>query len=117
MKLLLAAIALLSWASASNAQTPAASTITYSSAQISVQYAVQEIAKQAGLEYNWQKSHDQTDPECRRWIRDLRLNGVTFEAAMHKVLDPVHLKYDIVDGAVVAVARTCRLPFLIAFPW
>src|SRR5208283_444152 len=44
------------------------SKVKYTSKQASVQDIVQSLAGQVGLRYDWQKSFDQTDPLCRRWV-------------------------------------------------
>lgn len=79
--------------------------ITYLAAQASVQDVVQTMAAQAGLGYNWRKSFDQTDPLCRRWVRDVRIEAVSFEAGMQQILEPVGLRYEIENGLVV-LSRT-----------
>jgi len=80
--------------------------VTYQSDQASVQFIVMSLAQQAGLGYNWQKSHDQTDPQCRRFVQDVRLDSVPFEAAMHQVLDAVGLWYTVEQGEVVLYRTT-----------
>jgi hypothetical protein len=75
--------------------------ITYSTGEASVQDVVKAIAEQAGLGYDWQKSHEQTQPECLRVVRGLRLKNVPLSKAMAQVLDPVGLRYDVAGGAVV----------------
>lgn len=75
--------------------------ITYLAAQASVQDVVRTMAAQAGLGYDWQKSFDQTDPLCRRWVRDVRIEAVSFETAMQQILEPVGLRYEIESGLVV----------------
>ena len=80
--------------------------VTFLATQASVQDAARTIAAQAGFSYNWQKSFDQTDPMCRRWLRDLRLESVPFATAMHQILDPIGLRYAVEDGAVVLYPAT-----------
>jgi hypothetical protein len=75
--------------------------ITYLARQASVQDVARTMAAQAGLGYNWQKSFDQTDPQCRRWVRDVRIEAVPFGTAMQQILDPVGLRYQIENGLVV----------------
>ena len=75
--------------------------ITYIAQQASVQDIVQTIAAQAGLAYNRQKSFDQTNPDCRRWVTDIRLQQFSFGAAMRQLLQPGGLTYQIEEGAVV----------------
>src|SRR6266545_2685280 len=59
------------------------------------------MAAQAGLGYNWQKSFDQTNPHCRRWVNDARIEGIPFAAAMERILGPVGLRYEVENGQVV----------------
>ena len=55
--------------------------------KLSVQYAVIEIAKQAGLEYNWNESYKNTDPICRQWVwPDIR--GQICKDALRQVSRP-----------------------------
>jgi hypothetical protein len=75
--------------------------ITYIAQQASVQDIVQTISAQAGLSYHWQKSFDQTKPECQRWVYDIRLLQIPFSSAMRQLLQPGGLTYRIEDGAVV----------------
>ena len=75
--------------------------ITYLARQASVQDIVRSMATQAGLGYNWQKSFDQTNPLCRRWVRDVRIEAVSFESAMHQILRPIGLRYEVENGVVV----------------
>jgi hypothetical protein len=75
--------------------------VTYLGTQASVQDIVQTMARQAGLGYNWQKSFDQTDPQCRRFVRDVRIEAVPFGAAMQQILDPAGLRYEVENGQVV----------------
>ena len=75
--------------------------ITYLATQASVQDIVRSMAAQAGLGYNWQKSFDQTNPLCRRWVRDVRIEAVSFESAMHRILGPIGLRYEVENGVVV----------------
>jgi hypothetical protein len=75
--------------------------ITYLAEQASVQDVVKSISAQAGLGYSRQKSFDQTNPECRRWVYGVRLDGVAFATAMQQILSPVGLRYEVENGAVV----------------
>jgi hypothetical protein len=63
--------------------------VTYLATQASVQDAVRTIASQAGLGYDWQKSFHQTDPQCRRWVHDVRIEAVPFDTAVRQILGPV----------------------------
>ena len=79
--------------------------ISYSTEQKSVQYVVIDLAKMVGLGYNFQKSFEQTDPECRRWVRNLSIKNKPFEKVMKQVLGPVGLSYTIEDDKVVLFRR------------
>jgi len=80
--------------------------ITYLATQASVQDVVRTMAAQASLRYNWQKSFDQTNPLCRRWVRDVRIEAISFEAAMRQVLDPIGLRYEIENNEVVLFRKS-----------
>ena len=80
---------------------------SYSGAEthrISVQYAVIEIAKQAGIPYNWDASYKNTNPVCRRWVYP-SIKNKSFETAMRMILRPVGLTYEMVDGQIVLQKR------------
>jgi hypothetical protein len=64
-------LCLLAWPVAAQPEVK----VTYVAEQASVQSVAKTIAVQAGLTYNWQKSFDQTNPECRRWLYGVRLDG------------------------------------------
>lgn len=84
--------------------------VTYLATQASVQDIVRTMAGQAGLGYNWQKSFDQTDPLCRRWVRDVRIEAIPFGTAMQQILDPVGLRYEMENGEVVLYRAPNALP-------
>jgi len=79
--------------------------VNYLAAQASVQDVASTMAAQAGLGYNWRKSFDQTDPQCRQWVREVRIEALPFAAAMRQILDPVGLRYEIEHGAGRAIPR------------
>jgi hypothetical protein len=70
--------------------------------KLSVQYAVIEIAKQAGLEYNWNESYKNTDPICRRWVHP-DVHDQTCDDALRQILGPVGLHFRIENGRIVLV--------------
>ena len=84
----------------SAAQAPP-SKINYSVEKKSVQYVVIDLAAQVGLGYNWQKSAAQTDPERRRFLKNLTITNQPFEQAMKQVLAPVKLRYEVEDQKIV----------------
>jgi hypothetical protein len=68
--------------------------------KLSVQYAVKEIAKQAGRQYDWNASQKYSGPVARRWIKpDIR--DVPFPAAMARILLPLGLTWSESDGTVM----------------
>ena len=67
--------------------------------KISVQYAVIEIAKQAGYNYDWNTSYRNTNPQCRMWIR-IEFKDIPFEEGMKRILDPFSLTYEIRDNTI-----------------
>jgi len=75
--------------------------VKYSSKQASVQDIVENLAQQADLRYNWRKSHDQTDPLCRQWVRDVTIEDETCQRAMDQILKPVGLRYQLESGVIV----------------
>jgi hypothetical protein len=72
--------------------------------KISVQYAVIAVAKQAGIEYDWDPSFKNTDPECRRWITP-HIVRLPFPQAMEAILKPAGLTYTIIKGKIVLGRR------------
>ena len=91
----------LAQAPAGPADTRLESKVKYASEQASVQDIVQSLAEQAGLRYDWQKSHDQTDPLCRQWVRNVAIEGKTCKEALEQVLKPVGLRYQVEEGMLV----------------
>jgi hypothetical protein len=84
--------------------------VTYRVSQASVQDVVKTLARQAGLGYNWQKSFNQTNPQCRKWIHNVRLDAVPFATAVQQILDPVALRYQVENGEVVLYRMPHGLP-------
>ncbi|MCA9072057.1 MAG: STN domain-containing protein, partial [Planctomycetaceae bacterium] len=68
--------------------------------KLSVQYAVMEIAKQAGLRYDFQASYKNTNPVCRQWVRP-NIRNQSVENALTSILRPVGLTYSMDRGAIV----------------
>ena len=75
--------------------------VTYVARQASVQDIAMTMARQAGLRYNWQKSFDQTNPRCRQFANDVRIEALPFDAAMRQILLPAGLRYLVENGEVV----------------
>jgi hypothetical protein len=79
--------------------------VTYATEQASVQYIVMDLARQAGLKYDWEKSMAQTDPLCRRYVRDVAIKGKPCREALEKILKPVGLRYQVEHDAIVLYRR------------
>src|SRR5947208_546281 len=93
----IAMLPLLAWPAAAQPEAK----VTYFAEQASVQDVAKSIAAQAGLGYKWQKSFDQTDPDCRRYVFNLIIDRTPFEKAMAMILDPLGLRYEVEAGKVV----------------
>ena len=68
--------------------------------KIAVQYAVIELGKQAGLNYNWDESFKNTDPICREWVYP-DIKNKPFRTAMKELLGPAGLTYELRENAIV----------------
>ncbi len=75
--------------------------VKFTANQASVQDIVQALALQAGLGYERQKSFSQTDPLCRRWVNNAAIEGKSCGEALDQILQPVGLRYQVEDGAIV----------------
>lgn len=85
----------------STSQALLQSKVKYASKQASVQDIVRNLAEQAGLKYDWQKSFAQTDPLCRQWVRNVTIEDETCQQALDQILKPVGLRYQVENGALV----------------
>ena len=72
--------------------------------RISVQYAVIAVAKQAGINYDWDTSFKYTDPICRQWIQPVIMRR-PFPQALEMILEPVNLTYTISNGKIILGRR------------
>jgi hypothetical protein len=79
--------------------------VKYATAQASVQDIVQELARQVGLGYEWQKSFAQTDPLCRKWVRNVAIEGKPCQDALEELLKPLGLRYQVENEAIVLYRR------------
>jgi hypothetical protein len=68
--------------------------------RISVQYAVMDLARQAGLGYDWGASQTNAGEACRIWTTP-DLEGVPLREALTNILEPQGLTYDIEGGKIV----------------
>jgi hypothetical protein len=84
-----------------NSDARLAAKINYTSDQASVQDIVQNLAQQVGLKYDWEKSFKQTDPLCRRWVRNVAIKDKPCREALDQILKPVGLKYQVENGVIV----------------
>jgi hypothetical protein len=72
--------------------------------RIAIQYAVLELAKQAGLGYDFKTSFANTDPVCRKWVTP-QIVGMTLREALDKVLTAEGLTYEVREGRIVLKKR------------
>ena len=72
--------------------------------KISLQYSVNLICRQAGIEYDWQQSAANTEPLCRQYVEP-DFEDVPWAEAMEEILDPLGLAHTIENGKVVLTRR------------
>ncbi len=72
--------------------------------KISVQYAVIEVARQAGIGYEWDASAKNTDPVRRQWITPV-ISNQPLSKALEMILKPVNLTFTITDGKIIIGQR------------
>jgi hypothetical protein len=75
--------------------------VKFAAKQASVQDIAEALAQQVGLGYEWQKSHAQTDPLCRRWVNNVAIEDKSCREALDQILQPVGLRYQVENGALV----------------
>ena len=75
--------------------------VSYQANQASVQDIVETLAQQVGLDYDRQESFAQTDPLCRRWVRNVAIEGKSCREALDQVLKPVRLRFQLRHGTIV----------------
>jgi carboxyl-terminal processing protease len=80
--------------------------VKYTAEQASVQEIVQNLATQAGLKYDWQKSFAQSDPLCRQWVRNVAIDGQTCRQALDQIVKPAGLTYQVENGVLVLSRQT-----------
>jgi hypothetical protein len=66
--------------------------------RIALQYAVIELAKQAGLGYDFKTSLANTDPTCKKWVTP-QIQGLTLREALDK-LEPSPKAFDFIMPTV-----------------
>ncbi len=84
--------------------------VKYQTQQASVQDIVQNLVEQVGLKYDWNKSHAQTDPLCRRWVRNVDFKDNPCSEALEEILKPVGLRYEVQDGVLVLARQAKSTP-------
>ncbi len=72
--------------------------------RISLQYAVIELGRQAGLHYDWNTSAKNAEELCRRWIYP-DIKNQPFGSAMKEILSPLGLKYEIRGGNTIVLTK------------
>lgn len=75
--------------------------------RISLQYAVMDLAHQVDLGYDFKQSQKNVGEAARRWITPT-IQHVPFAKAMHELLNPLGVGYEIRDGKVVLVRLNHR---------
>lgn len=85
--------------------------------RISLQYAVQHLAKQAGYGYLFQESQTRIGDVARLWTTP-EIRDMPFDEAIADVLRPHGLAYEISDGKVLLTLRrvTIAPPYPMAYP-
>ncbi len=63
--------------------------------RLSVQYAVMAVCKAAGVPYQWDKSTELTDTECRRYIEPVNIKDRVPSQAIADMLGPLGLLYSV----------------------
>jgi len=63
--------------------------------RLTVQYAVMEICKVANIPYNWDKSAEMADPQCRHYIDPVNIENNIASQAIADMLGPVGLLYGV----------------------
>lgn len=75
--------------------------VNYAATEASVQDIVENLAEQAGLKYDREKSRSQTAPLCQNWVRNVAIEDKTCQQALIQILEPVGLRYELEDGTIV----------------
>ncbi|MCC7419297.1 MAG: SUMF1/EgtB/PvdO family nonheme iron enzyme [Planctomycetaceae bacterium] len=72
--------------------------------RITVQFAVKEIGRQAGVGYDFEASLKNADPECRRWVKPV-IRNMPCRDALEAILKPAGLTYRLEGNAIVLQRR------------
>jgi len=78
--------------------------VSYAVQKESLQYVVLKLAAQSGLNYDFEKSKNQTDPLCRSWLNNVSIENKTGREALDTILDPLGLRYEI-EGETIVLYR------------
>lgn len=68
--------------------------VTLQNERVSIQTAAQRLCEQAHYTFDWQTSHDATQPDCRRYV-GVNVAGVPLDKALEEVVVKNGLKYRI----------------------
>ena len=75
--------------------------VTYSTDKASIQDVVQDLAPLAGLKYDWNKSQQQAGSNCKRWVKNLRVENRPLHEVLKQILEPNDLTYKLEGDALV----------------
>ncbi len=70
---------------------------------LTVQYAVMEVCRLAGVPYDWDMSAKLADPERRKFIKPLRVKDKKGREIIESILEPVRLGYEIGEKGLYLV--------------
>lgn len=68
--------------------------------RLTVQYAAMEIAKAAGIPYQWQKSQDLAGSKARRYIEPFAAENKSAADALNELLMPIGLTYGVDENGL-----------------
>jgi hypothetical protein len=68
--------------------------------RLSVQYAVKEISKQAGVDYDFQKSQANIGELARRWVTP-NIVDMQCDQALEGILSPLGIAFDVEDNKII----------------
>jgi len=82
---------------------PYISILTYEvTDSIAAQYAVDAIAEQAGLIYDWKTSFENANPTIMQMIRP-EIRNQSWQEALDKILKPLNLAYTVESGKIIVI--------------
>ena len=80
-------------------------TITYMADKKSVQNVVRDMAQQAGIGYNWDKSQQKASSICRRWLNNINIQNKPLGTALQEILNPLEATFTIENGSIVLLEQ------------